>query len=112
MANSRKSVPLKATRSASEPFIFRTGEDPYVLSMASFREQAGPTLQRSRTSYSPVVKLLSHAGDTIRLLLTHEKSRHEMTVQIEPFRLSCSCSCNAQVETVCLHVYKAIQNLY
>ncbi len=98
-------------RSSSEAFIFHTGNDPYVLTEESFKKQVDSDLPRSRSWHWPKIKLLSFTDGVVKLRLTHEESHYEMTVKIEEFKLSCSCSCNTPVQTVCLHVYRALQSL-
>ena len=111
MANSINSQKPNATalRSSCDPFIIHLDREPYILSAEALNNQIDLRLQRSRKWYYPTIKVISLSEGILKLGLNHNGLLQEMAVKIEPDKLHVSCSCNTQVETLCLHTYKALE---
>ncbi|WPV65963.1 hypothetical protein [Chitinophaga sp. LS1] len=102
---------LGMLRNASEPYIIHLEDEPYILSEDAFKKQVDAKLARKRDWFYPKLKFITIEDGTLKLLNTHKEIHYEMTVRIEPDKLHVSCSCGAQVETLCLHTYKALERL-
>ncbi len=92
-------------RSSSDPFVIHLDGEPYILSSEALRNQVDLRLQRSRKWYYPAIKFISFSKCILKLNLKHDGLSHDMIVKIETDKLHVSCSCNTQVETLCLHTY-------
>ncbi|GEP97764.1 hypothetical protein [Chitinophaga cymbidii] len=98
-------------RNASEPLTIHLEDEPYILSEEALKKKVEAKLLRKRDWFYPKLKFISIKDNVLKLLNTHKEVSHEMTVYIEPDQLHISCSCGTQVETLCLHTYKALERL-
>ncbi|GAA0526700.1 hypothetical protein [Chitinophaga japonensis] len=98
-------------RNSSEPFTIYLDAEPYILTDDALKRQVDERLQRKREWFYPKLKFISMADTTLKMRLTFRDVSHEMTVDIEPDKLHISCTCGQQVETLCLHTYKALERI-
>ena len=98
-------------RSASEPFAIHLEQTPYILSQSALKSQVDSTLLKKKDWFFPRLRFLSLESKTIKLQNGYKNKSYVMTVHIEPDILHFSCSCATPVESLCIHIYKALEHL-
>ncbi|WP_298736132.1 hypothetical protein [uncultured Chitinophaga sp.] len=98
-------------RISSEPFTIHLDNEPYILTDDALKRQIDERLQRKREWFYPKLKFISMVDTILKMQLTFRDVSHEMTVGIERDKLHISCTCGQQVETLCLHTYKALERV-
>ncbi|WP_291912712.1 hypothetical protein [Chitinophaga sp. CB10] len=98
-------------RNASAPLTIHLEDEPYILSEDALKRQTDERVQRKKEWFYPKLKFISMEDTNLKLRLTFREISYIMTVGIEPDKLHVSCSCGSQVETLCLHTYRALGQL-
>lgn len=98
-------------RKASDPYTLYLKGEPYTLTVESLEEQVDASLQRKRKWYFPGLKFISFGNNCLKLLNTWDKLSYEMTISVEANKLHVSCNCGTEVETLCIHSYRALERL-
>ncbi|TAN21609.1 MAG: hypothetical protein EPN37_00475 [Chitinophagaceae bacterium] len=98
-------------RKASDPYTLYLKGEPYTLTEESLKEQVDASLQRRRKWYFPDLKFISFGDGCLKLLNVWDKLSYEMTISVETDKLHVSCNCGLEVETLCIHSYRALERL-
>lgn len=98
-------------RKASDPYTLYLKGKPYTLTEESLKDQVDASLQRRRKWYFPDLKFISFGDGCLKLLNVWDKLSYEMTISVEKDKLHVSCNCGLEVETLCIHSYKALERL-
>jgi hypothetical protein len=101
----------KKIRNAADPYIIHLTEEPYLLRKEMLKQDTDLSVQRKRDWKYPSLKFISCKNGTLKLLNIHQEKSYEMTVIVLPTQLQVSCNCGSEVETICHHVYNALDSL-
>jgi hypothetical protein len=97
-------------RSASDPFTIYL-EESYIITSEILQIQVDTRMYRKTSWYFPTLKFVSFEQGTLKLLNSHRNVSYEMAILIEKDKLYVSCSCGLQVETICVHTFKALERI-
>ncbi|MEX6689202.1 hypothetical protein QTN47_16960 [Danxiaibacter flavus] len=113
---SKKTDPLSSPstellRNAASPYAIPLTAGPYVFSNDMLQQVTESRIKRKRDWYYPALSFISFENGTLTLLNSDGNHSFELTITIEPHQLHVACSCGREVETLCLHAYKALDRL-
>ena len=98
-------------RVSSHPYTVYLDNSNYILNKEVLLRNAEEKILRMKRWYSPKLKVLSFSNGKLELKCTHQDSSENLTVLIEKDKLRISCSCNTEVQMLCFHAYKILDDL-
>jgi hypothetical protein len=101
----------KPLRNASAPFTIPLGRDDYYLTTETLHQVIDSGLTKKKGWYSPNLKLISFKKGKLVLQIVFIDKAYELAVNIDKDQLQVACSCGEQVETLCIHAFKALDRL-
>lgn len=113
MTSANKHLPETGgpTRNAADPYTIRLTEEPYLLSKEMLERDTDTCIRRKRDWHYPKMEFISLDKGTLKMKNSYDNRSFELTVFIKPDEIKISCNCGMQVETLCVHSYRALERL-
>jgi hypothetical protein len=107
----KEQVILSALRNASDPYTIPLGRDDYYLSKEALHNVIDSGLTRKKGWYSPTLKVSGFKKGKLKMKNSYIDTTYELIVDIEKDKFQVACSCGQEVETLCIHAFKALDRL-
>lgn len=98
-------------RNATEALTILLTEEPYWFSKDMLKRHTDIKVQRKKIWHYPHLDFISFENRALKLKNIYDEVSYELTIGIEPTSIKVSCNCGEEVETLCVHAYKALDRL-
>jgi len=99
------------TRKASDFYTINLENEQFILKKETLIKNVDQKILRSRQWYNPKFKFLSFKTGRLELECNQKDSTNILAILVEKDKLQVSCSCNTEVEMLCIHAYKIFEGL-